>query len=106
MKLRVRGLTLPYGDGKTAVSRNYSFLYAAWKLLREKLFHARAEGLGSSVGIPNRYGLDGPGIESRWEARYSAPVQTGTGANPASYAMGTDFILCFADRASQYNLSN
>jgi hypothetical protein len=30
-----------------------------------------------------------PGIESRWGARFSAPVQTGPGAYPASYIMGT-----------------
>jgi len=35
------------------------------------------------------YGLDGPGIESRWGARFSAPVQTGPGAHPASCTMGT-----------------
>jgi hypothetical protein len=33
--------------------------------------------------------LDGPGIESRWEARFSAPVQTGSGGHPASCTMGT-----------------
>ena len=43
----------------------------------------------SSVGIATGYGLDGPGIESRWEARFSAPVQTGPEAHPASYKMGT-----------------
>ena len=43
----------------------------------------------SSVGIATRYGLDGPGIESQWEARFFAPVQTGPGAHPASYTMGT-----------------
>jgi hypothetical protein len=42
----------------------------------------------SSVGIAIRYGLDGTGIESRWEVRFSATVQTGPGAHPASY-MGT-----------------
>ena len=31
----------------------------------------------SSVGKATRYGLDGQGIESRWGARFSAPVQTG-----------------------------
>ena len=41
-----------------------------------------------SVGIATRHGLDGPGIESRWGARFFAPVQTGPGAHPASYAMG------------------
>jgi hypothetical protein len=40
-------------------------------------------------GIATRYGLDGPGIESRWGARFSAPVQTGPGAHSASHTMGT-----------------
>ena len=43
----------------------------------------------SSVGIVTRYGLDGPGIESRWGGRFFAPVQTIPGAHPASYTMGT-----------------
>jgi hypothetical protein len=42
----------------------------------------------SSVGIVTRYGLDGPGIESRWGKNFRA-VQTGPGAHPASYTMGT-----------------
>ena len=42
----------------------------------------------SSVGLATRYGLDGPGIESLG-VRFSAPVQTGPGAHPASYRMGT-----------------
>ena len=46
-------------------------------------------GPGSSVGIATGYGLNGPGIESRWEARFSAPVQSGPGALPASFTMGT-----------------
>ena len=46
-------------------------------------------GQDSSVGIATRYGLDGPGIESQWGARFSAPIQTGRGAHPASYTMGT-----------------
>ena len=41
-----------------------------------------------SIGIANRYGLDGPGIESRWEERFSALVQTGPGAHPTSCKMG------------------
>jgi hypothetical protein len=44
---------------------------------------------GSSVGIATGYGLDGPGIESRVGARFSAPVQTGPEAHPASCTMGT-----------------
>jgi hypothetical protein len=46
-------------------------------------------GRDSSVGIATRYGLDGPGIESRWGARFSAPAQNGPGAQPASYKKGT-----------------
>ena len=43
----------------------------------------------SSVGIATRYGLGGPGIESRWGSRFFAPVQTGPGAHPAYSTMGT-----------------
>jgi hypothetical protein len=46
-------------------------------------------GRDSSVGIATRYGLDGPGIEYRCEGRFSAPVQTDPGTNPASYKAGT-----------------
>ena len=46
-------------------------------------------GPGSVVDIATGYGLDGQGIESRWGARFSAPVQTGPGAHPASCTMGT-----------------
>jgi hypothetical protein len=46
-------------------------------------------GPDSSVGIAIRYGLDGPGIESRWGAKFSAPVHTGPGAYTASYTIGT-----------------
>jgi len=46
-------------------------------------------GWDSIVGIATCYGLDGPGIESRWGARFSASIQTGPGSHPASYTMGT-----------------
>ena len=46
-------------------------------------------GPGSVVGIATGYGLDGPGIESRWGARFSATVQTGPGAHPGSCTIGT-----------------
>ena len=39
-------------------------------------------GPGSVVGIATAYGLDGPGIESRWG-------ETGPEAHPASCTMGT-----------------
>ena len=45
-------------------------------------------GRDSSVGIATRYRLDGPVFESQWGARFSAPVQTGPGAHPASYTVG------------------
>ena len=47
-------------------------------------------GPGSVVGIATGYRLDGPGIESRLGARFSAPVQTGPGAHPASCTMGAE----------------
>jgi hypothetical protein len=46
-------------------------------------------GPGSVVGIATGYALDGSGIESRWEARFSALVQTGPGDHPASCTMDT-----------------
>jgi hypothetical protein len=46
-------------------------------------------GRDSSVRIATCYGMDGPGIESRWGARFSAPVQTFPGLYPASCPMGT-----------------
>jgi len=49
-------------------------------------------GPGSVVIIATGYGLDGPGIESRWGgARFSAPVQIDPGAHPASCTIGTGF---------------
>jgi hypothetical protein len=40
-------------------------------------------GRHNSVGIAPRYGMNGPGIESRLGARFPAPVQTGPGAQLA-----------------------
>jgi hypothetical protein len=40
-------------------------------------------GRDSSVGIATGYGLDGPGIESWWGARFFAHVQTGPGGPPS-----------------------
>ena len=45
-------------------------------------------GPGSSVGIATDYGLDGPGIESRWGEIFR-PSKTGPEAHPASCTMGT-----------------
>ena len=46
-------------------------------------------GRDSAVDTATGYVLDGPEIESRWRASFSASVQTGPGAHPASYSMGT-----------------
>jgi hypothetical protein len=35
------------------------------------------------VGMATRYGMDGPGIESRWGARFYAPIQTDSGGLPS-----------------------
>ena len=45
------------------------------------------------VGIATVYGLDGPGIESRWWRGFSKPVQTGPEAYPASCTMATGSFL-------------
>jgi len=47
-------------------------------------------GRDGAVAVATGYGLDGPGIESLCGAKFSAPVQTGSGAHPASYTMGTE----------------
>jgi hypothetical protein len=44
-------------------------------------------GPGSSVGIATGYGLDGPGIESRWGIFRTCPDRAW--AHPASCTMGT-----------------
>jgi hypothetical protein len=56
-------------------------------------FHpVRDRGPGSSVDMATGYGLDGPGIENRWGARWFVNVQTGPGTQPASCTMGTGFF--------------
>jgi hypothetical protein len=54
-----------------------------WKLHKSPLY-----GPGSSVGIATGYGLNGPGIESRWRRDFPS-VQTGPGTHQASCTMGT-----------------
>ena len=46
-------------------------------------------GRDGSVGIATYYRLNGLGIKSRWGTRFSAPIQTGSGAHSASFKMGT-----------------
>jgi len=46
-------------------------------------------GRDNLVGVATRYGLDGPGIEFHWGARFSALVLTGHESPSTSYKMGT-----------------
>ena len=46
-------------------------------------------GRDGSVDMATRYGLNGSGIESRWGREF----QTGPGAHPASYTIGTGSFL-------------
>jgi len=46
-------------------------------------------GPGTIVGIATGYGLDGPGIEYQWRARFSGTLPNGPGAHPVPYAVGT-----------------
>jgi hypothetical protein len=50
-------------------------------------------GRDSSINIETRYGSDGPGIESQWQARVSALVQTSPGAHSALSTVGTGSFL-------------
>jgi hypothetical protein len=43
------------------------------------LFHIEIVDLDSSVGIATRYGLDGPGIESRWVRDFLYPSRPALG---------------------------
>jgi len=55
-------------------------------VLNKQKNYCKTCGPGSSVGIAIG---DGLGFESPVEARFSAPVQTGHGAHPASCTKGT-----------------
>ena len=53
------------------------------------MYYSHYVDLDSIESIATRYGLDNLGIKSPWGARISTPVQTGLGALPSSYKMGT-----------------
>jgi len=50
-------------------------------------------GSGSVIGTATGYALESTGIESRWGARFYAPVQTRPGAHPVSCTMSTGSFL-------------
>jgi hypothetical protein len=58
-----------------------------------RVLHKAILGQDSSVSNATVYGMDDPRIESRWGARFPAPVQTGSGAHPASYTMDAGSFL-------------
>ena len=47
----------------------------------------------TSFMIATCYGLDGPGIESRWGRDFPHPSRLALGAHPTSYTMGTRSFL-------------
>jgi hypothetical protein len=71
------------------ISKIFS-VHTASKQQKIKQNYKHYGGPGSVVGIVIGYMLDGPGIKSRWGARFSTPVQTTPGAHQASYTMGTE----------------
>ena len=88
--LGFKGLKSLQGDGQdfTSVCHCSFLIFLILNLFDDVL--SATVGRDSVVGIATCYGLDGPGIESRWGgARFSAPVQTGPEDHPASYTMDT-----------------
>ena len=89
-KRTVRGPSLSSSSVKLENITSYTDVWMYDLAYKRKIqLYSIEHGRDSSVGIATRYGLDGPGIESRWGARFSAPVQPGPGASPASCTMGT-----------------
>ena len=79
---------------KIKATRSESHMYHINTLCGQnvELFYVKPGGTcwpGSVVSIATGYGLDGPGIESRWGARFSPPVQTSPGAHSVSCKMAT-----------------
>ena len=75
-----------FPEVETTILRTLIFHPPTAKLFVVTLYRC---GPGSSVGIEAGYGLDGPAIEYRWRARFSASVQTCPGAHPASCTIDT-----------------
>jgi hypothetical protein len=66
---------------KNCMYRDFSCSNASSKMYLELNIIVNHSVPFTSDGIATRYGLNGPGIESRWGARFSAPVHTGPGAH-------------------------
>jgi hypothetical protein len=59
--------------------RWYMYLPLSFKELEEPTIKSYYLGRDSAVGIATRYGLDGPGIESRWGRDFSQPSRHALG---------------------------
>jgi len=51
-------------------------------------FGFRMKGMFTFSSLIVSYGLDGPGIESRWGRNFLHPARPAPGAHPASYSPG------------------
>jgi hypothetical protein len=92
--IRNKNLTLIYIRNKNLTliyirNKNLPVTYTACILILTNATANNITGRDSSVGIATGYGLDGPGIGSRWGARFLLHVQTGPRAHPAYCTMGT-----------------
>ena len=85
------------------MSSSFSFDYVT---LEEEGTMIHQTGQDSSIGIATRYVLDGPRIESRWGARFSASVQTGPGTHPASYTMYNGYRVFPGGKQAGYGIDH
>ena len=79
-------------DGETSALLLLKVLYITHSASRAVPYTGHthlSKGWDSSVATATRYGLDGPGIESRWGQDFSHPSRPALGAHPPSYTMGT-----------------
>jgi hypothetical protein len=76
------------GERVTSESNRYLKLHFISTQMTLSAVYITPYGPGSSVGIETGYGLDGPGIESRWEGGEIFRTRQDE-AHPASCTMGT-----------------
>jgi hypothetical protein len=74
---------------QTNVHRNHKLLTFHFKFVILCYYKG---GWDRGVSIATRYGMEGPGIESRWERGFSGSFQTCLGAHLASHTMGNGFL--------------
>jgi hypothetical protein len=77
---------------KNVMFINAVFLYIYVTSATDLVENRPSVGRDSSGGTVTRYGLDGPGIESRWRRDFPHPFQTDPGPRPASFTKGTGFF--------------